>query len=196
MRRNLAIRGSFRHNQPVIAAPAPASRKDTWTILEVLHWTTGRFERQGIASARLDAELLAARAFQRTRVELYTHFDQPLGERELADCRGLVERRLAGEPVAYILGRKEFWSLELEVGPAVLVPRPETETLVEQAIELLRSLPAADGAPRVADVGTGSGAVALALKHERPGDEIVAVELSPEAMAVARGNALRLGLDV
>ena len=121
-------------NAPV----APSAQKPTWTILEVVRWTTGRFERQGIASARLDAELLAARAFHRTRVELYTHFDQPLGEGELADYRGLVERRLAGEPVAYLLGRKEFWSLDLEVGPAVLVPRPDTEALVEQALALLR----------------------------------------------------------
>ena len=189
----LAIWGSFRHNQPVIVAPAPSGQKTTWTILEVLRWTTGRFERHGIESARLDAELLAARAFRHTRVELYMHFDQPLGERELAEYRGLVERRLGGEPVAYILGRKEFWSLDLEVGPAVLVPRPDTEALVEQALELLRSLPAAS---RVADVGTGSGAIALALKREHPEAEVVAVDVSPEALALAQGNAERLGLEV
>jgi release factor glutamine methyltransferase len=180
----------------VIAAPAPAGQKPSWTILEVLRWTTGRFERQGIASARLDAELLAARAFQRTRVELYMHFDQPLGERELADYRGLVEQRLLGEPVAYILGRKEFWSLDLEVGPAVLVPRPDTETLIEQALELLRPLAEAGSPLRVADVGTGSGAIALALKREHPEAEVVAVDVSPEALAVARANAARLGLDL
>ncbi|MBN2575461.1 MAG: peptide chain release factor N(5)-glutamine methyltransferase [Deltaproteobacteria bacterium] len=195
-RRFLAIWGSFRHNRAVIAASAPAVPKAAWTVLEVLRWTTGRFERQGIASARLDAELLATRAFHRTRVELYMHFDQPLGEPELADYRGLVERRLAGEPVAYILGRKEFWSLDFEVGPAVLVPRPETETLVEQALASLRSLPPASRPRRLADVGTGAGAVALALKHECPAAEIVAVDVSADALAVARGNALRLGLDV
>jgi release factor glutamine methyltransferase len=180
----------------VIAEPAPSGQKATWTILEVLRWTTGRFERQGIETARLDAELLAARAFHRTRVELYMHFDQPLGERELGDYRGLVERRLAGEPVAYILGRKEFWSLELEVGPAVLVPRPDTEALIEQALDLLRALPKAGAQPRVADVGTGSGAIALAIKRELPTAEVVAVDVSPEALAVARANALRLGLEV
>jgi release factor glutamine methyltransferase len=180
----------------VIAAPAPAGQKTAWTILEVLRWTTGRFERQGIASARLDAEQLAARSFRRTRVELYMHFDQPLGERELADYRGLVERRLAGEPVAYILGRKEFWSLDLEVGPAVLVPRPETETLVEQALALLGPLASSQRPLRVADVGTGAGAIALALKRELPAAEVVAVDVSPAALSVARANAERLGLDI
>jgi release factor glutamine methyltransferase len=180
----------------VIAAPAPSGKKETWTILEVLRWTMGRFERHGIGSARLDAELLATRAFRRTRVELYTHFDQPLRESELADYRGLVERRLGGEPVAYILGRKEFWSLDLQVDPTVLVPRPDTETLVEQALQLLRDMPSRVRPLRVADMGTGSGAVALALKHERRQDEVFAVDVSPEALVVARKNAERLGLSV
>ena len=174
----------------------PSAQKPSWTILEVVRWTTGRFERQGIPSARLDAELLAARAFGRSRIELYVHFDQPLAERELAEYRGLVERRLAGESVAYVLGRKEFWSLDLEVSPAVLVPRPDTETLVEQALALLREHPGADARARVADVGTGSGAVALALKRERPGDEIAGTDLSGDALAIARGNAARLGLEL
>lgn len=178
------------------APAAPAAHKTTWTILEVVRWTTGRFERHGLPSARLDAELLAARAFHRTRVELYTHFDQPLGEGELGEYRGLVERRLAGEPVAYLLGRKEFWSLELDVGPAVLVPRPDTETLVEQALALLADGAGAERPARVADVGTGSGAVALALKHERPSDQIVATDISVDALACARGSAERLGLEV
>jgi release factor glutamine methyltransferase len=195
-RRFLAIWRCFRQNQAVNAVPAPTSQKTTWTILEVVRWTTGRFERQGIASARLDAELLAAQAFGRSRVELYMHFDQPLGERELSSYRGLVERRLAGEPVAYILGRKEFWSLDLAVSAAVLVPRPDTETLVEQALAFLRDLPGRDRPLRVADVGTGSGAIALALKRERPLDEVWAVDVSAAALAMARNNAERLGLEV
>jgi release factor glutamine methyltransferase len=177
----------------VLAVPSPPPQKQTWTILEVLRWTAGRFERQGVATARLDAELLATRAFSRTRVELYTCFDQPLGEEELAAYRGLVQRRTAGEPVAYILGRKEFWSLDLEVDPRVLIPRPDTETLVEQALEILgtKASPA-----RVADVGTGSGALALAIKKERPADDVVAVDISEDALSVARSNGTRLGLDV
>ena len=140
--------------------------------------------------------MLATRAFSRTRVELYTHFDQPLGDPELAAYRGLVQRRMAGESVAYILGRKEFWSLDLEVDARVLVPRPDTETLVEQALELLKGMPDPGRALRVADIGTGSGALALALKKERPGDAVFAVDVSPEALDVARGNASRLGLDI
>jgi release factor glutamine methyltransferase len=172
------------------------AQKLAWTILEVLRWTIGRFERQGVASARLDAELLAAHAFGRTRVELYTHFDQPLGDPELAVYRALVQRRLDGEPVAYILGRKEFWSLDLLVDARVLVPRPDTETLVEQALELLQDLGKNGRALRVADIGTGSGALALALKKERPNDEVFAVDVSLEALAVAGENAGRLGLDI
>jgi len=176
-----------------VPSPPPPPQKQTWTILEVLRWTAGRFERQGVATARLDAELLATRAFSRTRVELYTCFDQPLGEEELAAYRGLVQRRTAGEPVAYILGRKEFWSLDLEVDPRVLIPRPDTETLVEQALEIL----GAKASPtRVADVGTGSGALALAIKKERPADDVVAVDISEDALSVARSNGTRLGLDV
>jgi release factor glutamine methyltransferase len=190
--------GSFRQNHRVIPVPSPPEQKtsQTWTILEVLRWTVGRFERHGIESARLDAELLATRAFARTRVELYTHYDQPLAETELASYRGLVQRRLGGEPVAYILGHKEFWSLDLEVDPRVLIPRPDTETLVEQGLALL-AVRGADGpACRVADIGTGSGAVALALKKERSGDEVFAVDLSGDALEVARQNASRLGLAV
>jgi len=149
-----------------------------------------------MTSARLDAELLAAQAFGRTRVELYTHFDQPLGDPELAAYRSLVQRRMAGESVAYILGRKEFWSLDLQVDARVLVPRPDTETLVEQVLEWLKAAPDKGRALRVADIGTGSGALALALKKERPGDEIFAVDVSADALEVARANANRLGLDV
>jgi release factor glutamine methyltransferase len=180
----------------VIDAPSTPAQKQVWTILEVLRWTIGRFMRHGIESARLDAELLAAQAFGRTRVALYTHFDQPLGDPELSAYRALVQRRLDGESVAYILGRKEFWSLDLLVDARVLVPRPDTETLVEKALELLQGMSADGRALRVADIGTGSGALALALKKERPSDEVFALDVSPEALAVAGENASRLGLDV
>jgi release factor glutamine methyltransferase len=135
---------------------------------------------------------LAAHAFGMARVQLYTHFDRPLAAEELAALRELVRRRQAGEPVAYLTGKKEFWSLDLRVDSRVLVPRPDTETLVEVALDLL---PKAEPR-RVADIGTGSGAVALALKRERPEADVVAVDRSPDALAVARANALRLGLAV
>jgi release factor glutamine methyltransferase len=163
-----------------------------WTILGVLNWTEQRFRERGLSSPRLDAQLLLADVLARDRVFLYTHFDQPLGPAELARYRGLIQRRLQGEPVAYLVGKKEFRSLMLEVDARVLVPRPDTETLVDVALTLLPS----EGASRIVDVGTGSGAVALAIKKERPEAELFAVERSPDAAAVARKNAERLGLAV
>jgi release factor glutamine methyltransferase len=162
-----------------------------WTILGVLNWTEQRFRERGLSSPRLDAQLLLADVLARDRVFLYTHFDQPLGPDELARYRGLIQRRLQGEPVAYLVGKKEFRSLMLDVDARVLVPRPDTETLVDVALALL---PAEAGAARIVDVGTGSGAVALALKKERPEAQLYAVDRSPDAAAVARKNAERLGL--
>jgi release factor glutamine methyltransferase len=146
-----------------------------------------------LASARLDAELLAAHAFGMSRIELYAHFDRPLAASELATYRDLVSRRLAGEPVAYLCGHKEFWSLDLLVDPRVLIPRPDSETLVEEALDRL----AGSGAGlRIADVGTGSGALALALAKQRPEAQVFASDISLDALAVARANAERLGLAV
>ncbi|HKA91261.1 MAG TPA: peptide chain release factor N(5)-glutamine methyltransferase [Haliangiales bacterium] len=163
---------------------------EAWTPLKVLAWTTGKFAERGIGSARLDAEVLLAHALGTSRVGLYTGFDKPLQEEELAAYRELVRRRLAGEPVAYLVGQKEFWSLPLRVDPRVLIPRQDTETLVEVA---LRRAPSA---ARIADVATGSGAVALALAKERPGAMVVATDVSEDALAVARANAGALGLAV
>jgi len=162
-------------------------------VLEVLRWTTARFEKHGLASARLDAELLAARAFGMSRIELYAHFDRPLAAAELTSYRDLVSRRLAGEPVAYLLGHKEFWSLDLLVDPRVLIPRPDSETLVEEALDRLAG---PEAAPRIADVGTGSGALALALAKQRPEAQVFATDISPDALDVARANAERLGLAI
>jgi release factor glutamine methyltransferase len=139
-------------------------------------------------SPRLDAELLLGAALGLGRSALIARSEEPVGPGEARRYEALLAERVAGVPVAYLLGRREFWSLELEVSPAVLVPRPETETLVEQALALL---PAA--APcAVLDLGTGSGAIAIALAHERPSARLVAVELSEAALAVARRNAARL----
>jgi release factor glutamine methyltransferase len=165
-----------------------------WTILGVLNWTEQRFRDRGVETPRLDAQLLLAHVLKRDRVHLYTHFDQPLGAEELAAYRGLIQRRLAGEPVAYLVGKKEFRSLELAVDARVLVPRPDTETLVDVALALLAEREGT--AARVVDVGTGSGAVALALKKERPELEVVAIDRSADAAAVARANAERLALAV
>jgi release factor glutamine methyltransferase len=186
-------------HQVSVAARLPAlagivtATKASWTILEVLQWTTARFSERGLDSPRLDAELLAAHAFGLSRVQLYTQFDRPLLAAELGAYRELVKRRQAGEPVAYLTGRKEFWSLDLAVDKRVLIPRPDTETAVEEA--LLRLGEGRQGA-RIADVGTGSGAIALALARARPGNTIFACDVSPDALAVARANAERLGLEV
>jgi release factor glutamine methyltransferase len=160
------------------------------TVREALDSARVPLQAAGVDSPRLDAELLLAAVLGVDRAALLAH-----PERTLAPGRGrafaeLVRRRREREPVAYILGRRAFRALELAVDPRVLVPRPETETLVEAAVELLPR------AARVLDVGTGSGAVALALKHERPDLEVTGSDASADALAVAGENARRLGLDV
>ena len=140
-------------------------------------------------AARLDTELLLAHALGEPRSLLRSHPEDPVAPAAAARFRALLGRRAAGEPLAYLTGRREFWSLELAVTPAVLVPRPETELLVERALAL-----APAGAARVADLGTGSGAIALALARERPRWHIVATDVSPAALEVARANGAALGV--
>jgi release factor glutamine methyltransferase len=159
-----------------------------WTTLAVLDWTTQRFTEAGIAAARLEAQLLLAHVLGCSRVQLYTGFDKPLGEEELAAYRGLIKRRLGGESVSYLLGEQEFWGLKFHVDEHVLVPRPDTETLIEVA----RALRTDRAAPcRVLDLCTGSGAIAIARAKELPGATIVASDLSIDAVAVAKQNAER-----
>lgn len=141
------------------------------------------------ASAR-DAEILLAAVLERSRSYLYAHADQTLTTAQATKFHTLIERRATGEPVAYLLGRREFWSMDLRVNADTLIPRPETELLVELA---LQKIPA-DAAWRIADLGTGSGAVALALARERPRCQVLATDLSKPALAVARANAERLGI--
>jgi release factor glutamine methyltransferase len=162
------------------------------TLAEVLRRSTAFLEAKGIDSPRLDAERLLSRALGLTRIELYTHFDRPLSDGELAASRALVERRGTREPLAYVLGEWGFRHLVLKTDARALVPRPETEVLVERALELL------DGAlePGVLDVGTGSGAIALALAQERPGARVTALDVSFDALALARENMARVGLVV
>lgn len=144
----------------------------------------------GHDSARLDAEVLLMHVLDKPRSHLHAWPEKVLTETELARLDSLLQRRAAGEPVAHLTGRREFWSLTLEITPDTLIPRPDTECLVEQA---LARLPA--GPPlRVADLGTGSGAIVLALASERPEWQLYAVDRSPACLAVARRNARRLGL--
>jgi len=161
-------------------------------VREVLAWTAERFARAGIVTARLDAELLLARALECPRLALYTEPERPLSIAERDSFRALIERRLDGEPLAYLVGHREFWSLDLQVDARVLVPRPETETLVEEALDLLAGIEA----PRIADVGTGSGAVALALRKQRPDSMLIAIDVSRPALSVAAANARALELPL
>lgn len=156
------------------------------TVGEIVRRTAAYLTDKGSPSARLDADLLVAHALGMRRLDLYTQHDRPLMPDELAAARALVARRARREPMAYILGTRAFRLMELQVGPAVLVPRPETETLVEWA---LATAPP-DGA--VLDWGTGSGAIALALATERPDLRVTGLDASPEALAVARANGVRL----
>jgi len=166
--------------------------KRVWTVLDLLRWTTDHFASRGIDTPRLDAEVLLAYALECDRLRLYVEYEKPVEEPDRARFRALVQRRADERiPVALLTGTREFWSLSFEVTPDVLVPRPETETLVTVALE---RLPDAEAELRVLDVGTGSGAVALALATERPKARVVATDLSGAALAVAGRNAERLGL--
>jgi release factor glutamine methyltransferase len=142
----------------------------------------------------VDAHLLLGHLLQRERSWLIAHDDVLLSEAQQQHWDALVRRRLDGEPVAYLLGEREFHGLTLQVSPAVLVPRPDTEVLVDWALECLAGMDVTS--PRVIDLGTGSGAIALALRHRWPAAEVTALDASAEALAVARTNAERLALPV
>lgn len=255
------------------------TQTESWTIRRVLTWTQQRFLEKGLQSPRLDAELLLSHCLGKPRVALYTCYDEPLSAEELLRYRGLIKQRLGGQPVAYLIEQKEFYGLTLRVTDAVLIPRPDTELLVDTALALLPKLAPASGEPAevevdgaaadpepvdvaevqhrfvpgleltvqyeepavaeaeveeaatgiaaqpaaaglvktlaarkqggkrravaaasttatVVDIGTGSGAVALTLKHERPDLRVLAVDKSDGALQVAQGNAERLQLAI
>lgn len=177
--------------------PQTPGRSQSWTVGELLAWTTDRFRQAGIDEPRVDAEHLLALALACKRFDLYVQHDRLLGEGERGPFRELVRRRLAREPVAYISGRRGFHALDLDlhVDARVLIPRPETEHLVDWVLEWLPK-DAGERPLRVLDVGTGSGAIALAVKRARPEVGVDAVDRSADALAVARANAERTGLAV
>ena len=165
-------------------------RKEVWTIGKILNWTKQYFEEKGVDSPRLDAEVLLSHILKCDRIHLYVNFDRPLVGEELSSFRQMVKARAQRMPVAYILGEKEFMGHSFRVTPDVLIPRPDTEILVEEAIRLL----AEKEAPRIVDIGTGSGAILLSVLKGTEGSTGVAVDLSPAALAVAKSNGERLGL--
>jgi release factor glutamine methyltransferase len=177
---------------PASVPSSPSPSPQQWTVLEVIRWTAARFSERGLSTPRLDAELIVAHVLALPRVQLYVQFDRPLSATELPDIRALIKRRQAGESVAYLVGKKEFWGFEFAVDARVLVPRPDTETLVEEARARLEGAEA----PRIADVGTGSGALAVTLAKLRPDATVFASDISAAALEIARGNAERLGAAV
>jgi release factor glutamine methyltransferase len=166
----------------------------SWTIRRLLEWTVPFFTRKGVDSPRLSSELLLAHVLKVPRIKLYTDYDRPLADAELKAYRELVRRAGEQEPVAYLTGRAPFFNLEFDVNRDVLIPRPDTETLVENVLQLVRNLPGLES-PRVLDLCTGSGCVAAAIAHHLKSAVVTAIDISPKAVAVARGNVHRLGLE-
>ncbi len=161
-----------------------------WTILDLVNWTAAYFNSRDIDSPRATAEILLAHVLQIRRIDVYLRHDQPLAQNELSRFKALIQRRAKREPVAYITGGKEFWSLNFCVSKQCLIPRPETECLVETALSLLPET--ADGewrTPAILELGTGSGAVVAAMASERPGVRFFASDYSVETVSLAKKNA-------
>src|SRR5205823_341523 len=168
----------------------PASTEQVWTVGGLLQWTERFFAGKGVESPRLDAQILLAYALGWQRPQLYTRYDEVVPEEPRGRFRELVRRRVEGCPVAYLVGSKEFFLLPFEVSPAVLIPRPSTESLVSACLERAKPL----AAPRVIDVGTGSGCIAISVAKRHAGARVLSVDRSAEALAVARRNAERHGV--
>jgi release factor glutamine methyltransferase len=169
---------------------AEATTPKTWTVADIVRWATDDFRARGIESPRLDAELIVGFALHITRTQVLMQAMQELTPAELVKLRELVKRRRAREPMAYILGEREFYGRAFRVDARVLIPRPDTETLVEVALARTKQ---ASMHARVLDLCTGSGCVAVTLARERPTTRVCGVDLSADAVAVARENAHRLG---
>jgi release factor glutamine methyltransferase len=167
---------------------------DTWTVKRILEWTTGFFTRKNVDAPRLSAELLLAHVLSAPRIKLYTNYDRVLTEKDLAAYRGLVQRAVEQEPVAYLTGKAHFFNLEFEVTRDVLIPRPDTETIVENVLQFVRHQPGFES-PRVLDLCTGSGCIAAAIAHHLKNSIVVATEISAAAVEVARKNIERLELS-
>lgn len=185
--------------------------KKTWTVLEIIDWSREYLADKGFANARLETELLLGHSLSLPRIELYLNFERPMSESELARYKALLKRRLAGEPVQYVIGTAAFMFAEFEVTPAVLIPRPETEALTEVALRMIGEMSAerwrapidpaagtADSASpgeiAIADVGTGSGVIAVTVAIKQPGVVVYATDRSSSALEVARRNAERAGV--
>lgn len=163
---------------------------ETWTVRRLLEWTEDFLRKKGFESPRLEAQILLAHALDCKKIDLYVRHDEEPTEDRRTAFRETIKKRAEGMPVAYLVGHREFYSLEFAVTPAVLIPRPETETLVMEALRRLKPLES----PRVLDLGTGSGAIAVAIARQHKTARITAVDVSSPALAVAIGNAQRHGV--
>ena len=169
------------------------SSPESWTVRRLLEWTTPFFTRKDVDSPRLSAELLLAHVLEVPRIKLYTDYERPLTDKELAAYRNLVQRAAEQEPIAYLTGRAHFFNLEFDVTRDVLIPRPDTETLVENVLQTVRHQPGLE-APRILDICTGSGCIAAALAHRLKSAIVVATDISEAAVNIAQKNLERLGL--
>lgn len=166
------------------------ARKEVWTPLKILQWAVPYLKQKGIPNPRLDVEILISFALKIDRLKVYLQFDRPLDLDELATLRDLLKRRSLMEPLQYITGRREFYNLSFKVAPGVLIPRPETEQLVEKAVQYLAALPEEERL--VLDLGTGSGCIAVSIAKSVP-CRVWAVDVSGKALEIARENAQTLG---
>jgi release factor glutamine methyltransferase len=179
---------------PRMMQPSTTSFADTWTVRRLLEWTSGFFTRKNVDPARLSAELLLAHVLNVPRIKLYTDYERPLNDKELASFRALVQRASEQEPIAYLTGKAHFFNLEFEVNPDVLIPRPDTETIVENVLQLKR-YEAGFETPRVLDLCTGSGCIAAAIAHHLKQSTVLATDISAHAIVVAKRNIERLHVD-
>jgi len=175
------------------SSSAPAARQEPWTVRRMLEWCAGFFDRKAVDAPRLSAEMILAHVLGVPRIRLYTDLHRPLTEPELAATRDLVRRAADHEPIQYLTGRCSFYSMDFEVTPDVLIPRPDTETLVERALNHLKHEPVPE--PRVLDLCTGSGCVAAAIARHHKSARVVATDVSLPALDVARRNVARHKLD-
>ena len=168
-----------------------AHAADRWTVRRILEWTMAHLQKHGSESPRLDAEILLAHARCCPRVQIYTQYDHELTDAQRSTMRELVKRRADREPVAHLVGHREFFSLEFEVTKETLVPRPDTETLVVELLEIARESPQ----PRILEIGTGTGCIAIAAVVNLPSADITATDLSAAALQVAKRNAAKHGVS-
>lgn len=175
---------------------SPNNGTKIWTVLELITWSTAHLQEKKIDEARLTVELMLAHALKMNRIQLYMNFDKPMMAEELASYKVLLKRRLTREPVQYILGETEFMGFPFSVDARVLIPRPETETLVEETVRCLKSLPRNGEPLAVLDVGTGSGCIAVSCAKLLPGTDVYGIDVSPAALEVAVLNAERNAVSI